>query len=138
MNNLPYVEVSFIIEGKFDVQKFSEEIGISPSETRGINDWPDVIKKNTSLPKELQPRCVWCISQKAERCNKIEIPINKIIFQLISKEQKIIEFCNKNNLISSLCITIYGEAMNLPEIVLSSKIVSYFGELNSEISFDLC
>ena len=48
-----------------------------------------------------------------------------------------IEFCKRDNLKKSLCIAIHAETMYLPEIVLSSDIVAYFGKLNVEISFDI-
>lgn len=138
MSDFPYIEVSFVIEGKyFDVQQFTKEIGIVPSETRGIDDWPNMIKNNLNIPEDLQPRYVWCICQKEELCKKIEFPINKIISQLTGKEQKFIEFCEKNNLQKVLNIAIHGDEMNLPEIVLSPSIVSYFGNMKVEIGFDI-
>lgn len=138
MKNFPYIEVSFVIEGKyFDLQQFTKEIGILPSETRGIDNWPKNIKNNLNIPEELQPRYEWCICQKEELCKQIELPINKIISKLIGKEQQIIEFCEKNNLQKGLNITIHGEAMNLPEMVLSPAVVSFFGNMKVEIGFDI-
>lgn len=131
------IEVSFIVEGKnFDLKQLTKEIEIFPTEARGIEDWPDGIKNNTNLPNDLQPRCIWCICQK-EECKKIEVPIREIMRQLKGKEEKLMEFCNENNLKKSMLIVIHGDAMNLPEIVLVSDIVSYFGKLEVEIGFDI-
>lgn len=138
MDKLPYVKVSFIIEGKeFNLNKLTEELNILPTKIRGINDWPESIKNNLSLPEELQPRCVWSISQEMDVCKQIEIPINRLIDQIRGKEQKLSEFCKKENLKKSLCITIQAETMQLPQIVLSSHIISYFGKLGVEIGFDI-
>lgn len=138
MNNFPHVTVDFIIEGKnLEINKLIEEIGVSPTKIRGIDDWPEIIKNDSNLLEELQPRHVWCICQEMNLCKKIEIPINKIITQIKGKEQILFEFCKKNNLKKSLCITIEAETMFLPEIVLSPHIVSYFGKLDVEIGFDI-
>lgn len=138
MDYFPCIEVSFGIEGKrLNVKKLTEELGILPTSTRGIDDWPDVIKNNPDLPKELQPRYAWSLCQKMDLCKQIEVPINKIIEQIKGKEQKIFDFCKKNNLKKYLCIVIHAENMALPELVLSSDIVSYFGKLEVEISFDV-
>ena len=138
MDNLPRINVSFLISGKnIDFEQLNEEVDILPTETRGVHDWPKAIKNNLNLPEELRPRCGWSIHQEVELCKQIEIPINKIVEQLKGKEQKIFAFCEKNKLKKSLTITIHGEAMNLPEVVLSSNIVSYFGKLEVEIGFDI-
>lgn len=138
MDSLPYIKASFVIEGKdLDLKQLTKEIDIVPTETRGIDDWPRAIKNNLNLPEELQPRCVWCICQKEDLCKQVELLVNKIISQLEGKEQKILEFCKRKNLKKSLNITIHGEVMNLPEIVLSPNSVSYFGKLEVEIGFDI-
>ncbi len=138
MKNFPYIEANFIVEGKlFDIALFTKEIGILPTETREIDDFPSIIKNNSNIPKELQPRCIWSITQKEEFCRTIQQPIHNIISQLIGKEEIINSFCKKNKLERALIITIHAETMDLPEIILSSKIISYFGSIESEISFDI-
>lgn len=138
MDKLPCINVSFMIEGKYiDFEQLNKYIDIFPTKTRGLEDWPRAIKNNLNLPQELQPRCEWSICRKTNLCKQIEIPINKIIEQLKGNEEKLIEFCEKNKLKKGLLIVIHGEAMNLPEIVLSSTIVSYFGKLGVEIGFDI-
>ena len=138
MNNIPCINANFVIEGKYiEFEQLNKEIDIVPTEIRGLDDWPKAIKNNLNLPEELQPRCEWSICQKVDLCNQVEIPINKIVEQLKGKEQKLIEFCKKNKLKKGLNIVIHGEAMNLPEIVLSSDTVSYFGRLKVEIGFDM-
>lgn len=138
MKNFPRIKVSFVIEGKkLNLEQLTEELEILPTETREIEDWPEAVKNNLNLPEELQPRCVWCICQEADLCKQIEIPIQKIVDQIKGKEQKLLDFCTRDNLMKSLCITIHAETMNLPEIVLSSEIVAYFGKLEAEIGFDI-
>ena len=138
MKNFPYIEANFIVEGKlFDIALFTKEIGILPTETREIDDFPSIIKNNSNIPKELQPRCIWSITQKEEFCRTIQQPIHNIISQLIGKEEIINSFCKKNKLERALIVTIHAETMDLPEIILSSKIISYFGSIESEISFDI-
>lgn len=138
MNNLPCVEASLVIEGKvFDLEEFTKEIEISPTQIRTVDDWPEVIKNNLNLPEELQPRNVWCISNTTKCCKEIESSIHKIKLQLEGKEQKLIEFCEKYHLTKGLYITIHAEAMNLPEIVLLPSTVLYFGNLKVEIGFDM-
>lgn len=138
MDKLPCINVSFVIEGKYiDFEQLNQEIEIKPTEIRGLDDWPKAIKNNLTLPEEQKPRCEWSICQRVELCRQIEIPINKIIEQLRGKEQKLIEFCEKNTLKKGLSIVIHAEAMNLPEITLSSTVVSYFGKLGVEIGFDM-
>lgn len=133
-----FIMVDFVIEGKnFDIEQLTKEIEVAPSQIRGIDDWPEAIKNNKNLPEELKSRCEWSICQKEEFCRQIEIPINKIIAKLKGKEQKIMKFCADHELRKGLCITIQAEAMNMPEIVLSSDIVSYFGSLKAEISFNI-
>lgn len=138
MDKLPHIKISFVIEGKYiDFKQLNQEIGINPTKIRGLDDWPEAIKNNLNLPEELKPRCEWSICQRVELCRQIEIPINRIVEQLRGKEQKLIEFCKKNKLKKGLCIVIHGEAMNLPEIILSPTIISYFGKLGVEIGFDM-
>ena len=138
MNKFPYVKVCFVIEGKkLDLKKLTEELGILPTETREINDWPKVIKSNLNLPEELQPRYVWCIYKEMDICKQMKIPIYEIIAQIKGKEQKLLEFCKSGNFKKSLCITIQAETMNFPEIILPSDIIIYFGKLEIEISFDI-
>ncbi|SEU03430.1 DUF4279 domain-containing protein [Lacrimispora sphenoides] len=138
MDNLPRINVSFVISGKnIDFEQLNEAVDILPTETRGVDDWPKAIRNNLNLPEELRPRCEWSICQEMELCKQVEIPINKIVERLKGKEQKLFAFCKRNELKKSLSITIHGEAMNLPEVVLSSNIVSYFGKLEVEIGFDI-
>ena len=138
MDSFPRVEVEFIVEGKyFDLELFTKEMGILPTKTRGINDWPSTIKNNLNISEELRPRYIWCINQTEEQCKTVAIPIKNIISQLIGKEQKINLFCKKYELEKGLIIIIHAETMNLPEISLSPKIVSYFGNLKAQISFDI-
>ena len=70
-------------------------------------------------------------------CKQMKIPIYEIIAQIKGKEQKLLEFCKSGNLKKSLCITIQAETMNFPEIILPSDIITYFGKLEIEISFDI-
>ncbi len=95
------------------------------------------IKSNVNLPKELQPRCSWCICEKEDLCRQIEIPIKRIISQIEGKELKLLELCKKYDLEKGLCIVIHAEAMNLPEVTLPSCIVEYFGKLKMDIGFDI-
>ena len=53
------------------------------------------------------------------------------------KEQIIFDYCEKHNLKKYLCIIIHSREMTLPALVLPSDMVSYFGKLETEISFDL-
>ena len=138
MDKFPQIKVSFVVEGKnFEMKQLTEEVGILPTETRGREDWPEAIKSNKNLPESLQPRCIWCICQTEDSCKQIEIPIQKMVLQLNGKEQKLIKYCKKNNLKKSMSIVIHADTMNLPEIVLSSYMVSYFGKLDVEIGFDI-
>lgn len=138
MKKLPYIEVSFIIEGEnFGLEEFTREMEILPSETRGLDDWPSVIKNHPVIPKDLRPRCMWCICQSEDFCASIKSPINKIKAQLEGKEQVISEFCKKYNLKKYLSIVVHAEAMKMPECVLATAIVSYFGMMNVEIGFDI-
>lgn len=138
MDNFPYVKVSFVVEGKkLDLKKLTEELDILPTEARGCEDWPKVIRSNLNLPEELQPRCIWCVSREADLCRQIETPIGEIVTQIEGKEQKLLDICRKENLKKSLCITIHAETMDLPEIVLSSDVIAYFGKLGVEIGFDI-
>lgn len=138
LSEFPQIDISFVVEGKnFNLEQLTEEINILPTDIRKQDDWPVAIKNNKHLPANLQPRCIWCISQKENSCRQIEIPIRKIISQLRGREKLLNEFCMKNNLKKVVSITIQGDAMNLPEIVLSADIVSYFGWLGVEISFDI-
>ena len=138
MYKFPQIEVSFLIEGKdFDLEHFTKEIGVTPSKTRGIGDWPKAIVNNTNLPEELKPRCEWSLCHMEESCRKVEKAVCVIISKLKGKEQKIIEFCEENELKKGLSITIHAEAINMPEIVFSQDTVSYLGDMKVEISFDI-
>lgn len=138
MDTRSSIEVDFVIEGKnLDLGKLTEELGILPTETRGIDDWPDAIKNNSFLPQKLKPTCEWCISYKEDMCRQVDIPINKIIDRIKGKEKKIFEFCKTYNLNKALCIVIQADAVSLPEIVLSPYVLSFFGKLEAEIGFDI-
>lgn len=138
INKFPRIKVDFIIEeNNLDLEKLTKAINIFPTETRNIDDWPKTIKNSPEIPEELQPRYVWCISQEENLCRQVEIPINRIIVQIKGKEREIYEFCKKNNLKKSLCITVHAETMYLPEMVLSPFTISYFGKLETEIGFDI-
>lgn len=138
MDNLPCIKVDFGIEGKnFNLNEVSQILGVLPTESRGINDWPEVIKCDLTLPEELQPRCVWEIQQKMDLCISIDIPIMSIINQLKGREKKLVDYCRRHDLRGYLCVTIHADKMCLPEMVLSSYILNYFGKMNVEISFDI-
>lgn len=138
MDKLSSVEVDFIVEGReFDLDYFTKKIGLVPTEVRRPDDWPQLVKSNLNIPKELYPRYEWCISQKEESCKHISEPINKIKSLLTGKEKKLKEFCETYNLSLTLSIVINAEIMNLPEMVLPQEIVCYFGNLKAEIGFDI-
>lgn len=138
MNNFPNIKVDFAVEGKdFKIEELTEKLNISPTEIRRIDDWPEAIKNNPNLPEELHPRNCWCICCEKEFCEQIEIPVRKILEQIKGKEQILYRFCEKNSLKKSLCITIHAEAMHLPDMTLSSSIISYLGKIGAEISFDI-
>ena len=138
MSQFPKIKVDFVIEGKnLDIEKLTKMINIFPTRTRNIDDWPETVKNSPEIPEELQPRYVWCISQEENLCKQVEIPINRIIVQIKGKEREIYKKKKKNNLKKSLCITVHAETMYLPEIVLSSFTISYFGKLETEIGFDI-
>lgn len=90
-----------------------------------------------TLLEELQPRCEWGIDYEVDLCNTVNIPIMSIIDQLKGKEDKIFEFCEKNNLKRYLTVVIHAEAMCLPEITLSPYVLRYFGKMGVEIGFDI-
>lgn len=138
MHDFPYVEASFVIEGEnFEPELLTGEINILPTEIRKKDDWPEAIKRNENLPKDLWPRGVWSICQEERFCNKISSPIYEIVQQLRGKETKIINICKNNCLKIFLIIVVHAETMSLPEMVLPSEIVKYFGELDAEIGFDV-
>lgn len=138
MNFLNNVEINLVFSGKdFGLKEFTKEIGISPSEVRQSKDWPEVIRHNVSLPESLHAHCEWCISEQEAGCKTLEGPIKNLILKIAGKEEKIKELCKKNNVEKSLIIVISGNPMYLPEMVISSELVSYFGELEVEIGFDL-
>ncbi len=138
MNILNNVEVNLVFSAnEFDIKKFTEEIGISPSEIRESKDWPKAIQNNINLPDGLRAHCEWCISDQAVGCKAIEGPMKNIISKIDGKENKIKELCKKNNIEKTLSIVVSGNSMHLPEMVIPSELVSYFGELEVEIGFDL-
>lgn len=138
MKNFPLIEACFFIEGKqFNLESFTERVGILPSKTRTVDDWPEELIKNSNIPEELQPRYVWQVCAKEETCMRAEIPILQVMSQLEGKEGLIINFCAKESLKKGLNISIHAEIMNMPEIVLAPEIVSFFAKLEAEISFDL-
>lgn len=138
MNSYPSIEVSFTIEGiDLNLEELTKKTDIKPSKIRDIDDWPKAIKMNKNLPKEMQPRFVWSVCEKEEECKKVETPIRQLISKFEGKEQILIEFCENKDLKMVLTIVIHAEAMELPEIVLSPDILSYFGKLKAEIGFDI-
>lgn len=138
MNSYPSIEASFIIEGiDLNLEELTKKFDIQPIKTRDIDDWPKAVKMNDNLPKEMQPRFVWSVYDREDGCKKVETPIRKLMSKLEGKEQILIEFCEKKDLKMVLTIVIHAEAMELPEIVLSPDILSYFGKLKVEIGFDI-
>ena len=132
MDNFPTIIVDFLVVGKnFIIEELTEELNIFPTEIRRIDDWPEAIKNNPNLPEELRPRNVWCICYKEEQCEEIEMPVQKILEQIMNR------FCEKNSLEKCLCITIHAEAMHLPDMTLSSNTVSYLGRIGVQLSFDI-
>ncbi|MBD5517227.1 MAG: DUF4279 domain-containing protein [Lachnospiraceae bacterium] len=138
MDQLPRIIVCFGIEGKeLNINELTETLDIIPTHARGIDDWPEIIKKDLTFPEELQPRCEWGIDYEVDLCNTVNIPIMSVIDQLKGKEDKIFEFCEKNNLKRYLTVVIHAKAMCLPEITLSPYVLRYFGEMGVEIGFDI-
>lgn len=138
MNNYPSIEVSFTIQAiDLHLEELTKAINIKPTKIRDRNDWPKVIKMNHNLPKEIQPRFVWSLCNKEDKCKKIEVPIRQLISKLEGKEQILIELYEKNDLKMALIIVIHAKTMELPEMILPPDILSYFGNLKVEIGFDV-
>ena len=68
MDMLPKVEVSFVISGKdFDLSMLTEELNISPSETRSLEDWPEAVKITYTFQKSYS-LCMSGVYPKKKNC----------------------------------------------------------------------
>jgi hypothetical protein len=134
----PEILVTFLVKGKkLDLNEFSKKMDIIPTETRSLEDWPEAIKKNKTLPVELQPRCVWKITMHGEKSNTAENLLNEILRRLEDKVEVLISECEKYNLTIALILTVYCEANFLPEMTFSKEMVEFMGKLKGEIIIDL-
>lgn len=137
MDKMSRAEATFSVVGKsFDLDKFTESVGIVPTETRTRDDWPEAIKSNPSLPEELKPRCVWDVSEVMSPCSSAERPLEKIVALFRGKEGVLKALREKHGLDMSVDVAVFGMGSCAPRMRLGPEAMSFFGALGCEVSFD--
>jgi len=136
MTGFSKVRVRFAISGKFNEQEFADKMGIVGAKLRGVDDWPEAIKKNTTLPERLRPRCVWSVKIVEEECDDIKKPLKKLIEVLSDKLDVIINEVSSKNLHHGFEVIVY-ESECFPEISLSGDIIHFMNLLHTDIGFDI-
>ncbi|MCQ2211798.1 MAG: hypothetical protein MJZ34_16075 [Paludibacteraceae bacterium] len=136
MNEFPKVTVCFWICGKYNESHLYNKLGIAEAETRGMDDWPDAIKRNNKLPEELQPRCEWSLEVEENTCIDIKIPLHRLFSVLREKLDVIREIVDCKKTQCGFTVTIF-ESVMMPEISLSREDISFLNFINSKIVFDI-
>ncbi len=119
MKKRPDCDLSFYLDGIFDVNEFTKIIQINPDEY-------EMTEEN----------CHWEIKYSVENYDDFDTIMKDIVGRLKGKEDLIIEYCKKYDLESMLSIGIVGKITYFPDIVLSPDVSMFFGRLNTTIDID--
>lgn len=138
MNGLPKIKVIFSVSSSnSSLLNLNDIIKISPTKIRDINDWPEVIKNNTNLPRELQPCYVWSLEYEKVNCKDINVVLDELRYSLSGKEQVVQELVKKNNWDIGITVIVDEYQTNKAYIGLDIANISLLHSLNCEIGFDI-
>ncbi len=112
-------------------------IGIKPSRVRNIEDWPEIMKNNEGLPKELQPCYEWNLIIKEEQCKSIKVPLEKLTKMMNGKEALLRELVKENGWDIGIVIIVDEYQTDKAELVLPLESIKLAHDLNCTISFDV-
>ncbi len=126
----------YIRADEFDIQQFTAELGVEPSRTRGLLDWPAHIINGKNSPEGVGPCCKWEISAEKQECYDIEIPIRELMSKFEGKEEKLRTLCDKYNLDCEMVIVVTDSSNKMPRLYLSKDIVAFLSKIGASINFD--
>ena len=136
MDNIVAVELG-ITGDVINTDELTEIMGVEPTSIRTKEDWPKAIKDNTSLPEELKPRMEWGFDEKIGSCYQVEQSLLQFLDMFKGREKNIVEYCNRNKLNKTIIVVIHANEMELPEMSLSSYLISRLNKLEVELDFDI-
>ena len=138
MNDLPKIKVIFSLSSSNSgLLCLSDIIKISPTKIRDIDDWPEAIKNNRNLPRELQPCYVWSLEYEKTNCKDVNVLLNELRYSLFGKEQEIRRLVKKNNWDMGITVIVDEYQTNKAYIGLNTINLSFIHSLNCEIGFDI-
>ena len=80
---------------------------------------------------------LWKYEIIVQECKNLAIPFNEIQTLLINKVSIIKNLANELNLEIRFEIIVHAHEMNIPELTLSQKNISFVASINAEVSFDI-
>lgn len=122
------VMVDFWIVGdKFDIDQVSQQLGLTPTETRRKEDF--------KIPEFAETE--WCISTGYEESQNVMIQFQKIMDLLNEKEIAIKSILTENNLKCGFGIVAKIYDSESPLIEFSRACIQFAAKINAEINFDI-
>lgn len=128
MNNLPQIEMSFILTGQEDyLQKITDTLLINPSHIRRKEDYKYQEFANF----------MWELTTGSQKSKAVDYQSAEMLNKLRGKEQIIVQLINRYKLKADLLVIIHAEIGDGPEINLSTDIIKFAAEIGAEIGFDV-
>jgi hypothetical protein len=141
-DKVPEIKVRFSLQGQsgnaIEFSQLTKGLAIIPTETRGLNDWPEAVKHpRIELPIELRPRCIWTVEVDYADCQAVSYRFAEMITVLRGKEKIINNLCTKLNLETHFDVVIYAHHCRLPELFLTKEVVQFIASIGADIGFDM-
>jgi len=126
---LPKIKIHFTITGSFDPDKFTEDIGLKPTNTwkagEAVQDTLIIRKKDG-----------WKLTVAESESHYLDLEINNLINFLKPYRLQITSFCKKFNLKIEFSCVIYTEN-EFPSIYFDKELLENIRSFNAEIDIDL-
>jgi hypothetical protein len=138
----PEVKILFGLDGKsgvaIDLGELTRRIGITPTETRGLDDWPDAVKNpKVELPENLGARCCWAVTLDYEECFVVSDRLDQLINILRGKESVINSLRQKLHLEAYFVVIVAAHRDRTPAMCLTKENVEFIASIGAEVSFDM-
>jgi hypothetical protein len=134
------VKVYFSLYGdQFPIDHISKELNLRPTHSHTMGEL--ISRKNNfniaQTIKHIRKETVWELSTEYEESLDVTVQLNKILKQLLGKEEKIVELSNKYKLECKFMIVIRMNDGFTPALIINKEIIEFTNKIDAEIECDL-